>query len=777
MTRIMTGQATTEWRVPRIAQLVLAVVLLGGSAAIGSAALDPAVGSALQIQVPRPSYDSATITVKFRDGTRRDRLYDVVAEMGCSIDKPSRFTPGLCIVRIPARATVQQMVAAFGKRLDIEYAEPTGLNYITWVPDDPRYDRQWNFEMIGVPQAWDKVGGGDGFTTVAVLDTGVAYENYEDFIVAPDLAGQAFRHPQDFVNDDGHANDDNHHGTHVCGTIAQATNNATGVAGIAYNIVIMPVKVLNANGVGTDLDISDGIRWAVDHGARILNCSLGGPPTIAKYEAVKYAYNKGKLLIAAAGNNNTGRLKYPARYEKAMGVGAVDRDRNRAYYSNWGTGIDVVAPGGETDVASQNGILQNAFPLNDPDNMGYYYFMGTSMATPHVSALAALLWSEGTYSGRQEVKDRIEATCEDLGAAGYDTTFGHGLINANAALPDVPPTLSWLGTGGYTTDGVDPESGDPDSKSEPGTRFIFRVKYLDPDGDLPTTAELRLEQLMCDGTWACKSARTMATKQTGSIKTGATYQTTCKLGNAVYRYWFNFADNDGAATGRPTKAVQGPYIKDHPILCWSNATGYDGEDGVNPNSGPLGTSFRFQVVYRDSHGDAPTTAELEIMRSGSAYRTVPLVKSKGERYRVGQRYYANTKLVEGGFYKYRFSMADSYGSASGSPSRWTVGPTITRSTSQLAVTGLSATPTAAGAQVTLALSADAAVTVTALNVAGRPVRVIARGKELSAGANTLLWDRRNAAGLAVPPGRYIIRIEAKGPTGESSNALTSMVLP
>jgi subtilisin family serine protease len=251
----------------------------------------------------------------------------------------------------------------------------------------------------------------------------------------------------DFINTDAHSNDDNSHGTHVAGTIAQTTNNGLGVAGVAFGTTIMPVKVLNAAGTGTLEGVAEGIRYAVDNGADVISLSLGGPSSSTLQSAVAYAYNNGVVVFAASGNGGTDGIgdatcDYPAAYDDyVIAVGATQYDEARAPYSNYGSSLDIVAPGGNTGVDQNgdgypDGVLQNTFGVT-PVDWGYWFYQGTSMATPHVSGVAALLLARDPTLTPTEIRDILQSTADDLGAAGRDNTFGWGLVNARAALESV----------------------------------------------------------------------------------------------------------------------------------------------------------------------------------------------------------------------------------------------------------------------------------------------------------------------------------------------------
>ena len=341
-------------------------------------------------------------------------------------------------ISLAQNENIEDSIVSFRKRSDVEYAEPNYIAYTFFTPNDPYFSYQWHFKQIGMEDAWN-ISNGNG-VIVAVIDTGVAYENYGTYYLAPDLANTAFVAGYDFVNNDTHPNDDNNHGTHVTGTVAQSTNNDLGVAGVAFGAKIMPIKVLNRFGSGTYADIAEGIRWAADNEAKVINMSLGGSATTTYLEdAVKYAYEKGVTIVAAAGNSASSTPSYPAAYDQyVISVGAVRYDKNLAPYSNYGSSIDVVAPGGDTSVDQNSdgyadGVLQQTFS-GSRSNFGYYFFQGTSMASPHVAGAAALLISNGNALTPDNVRSALQSTAEDLGTSGRDNTFGWGLINPLAAL-------------------------------------------------------------------------------------------------------------------------------------------------------------------------------------------------------------------------------------------------------------------------------------------------------------------------------------------------------
>lgn len=384
-------------------------------------------------------YMAGEILVKFRDVVTNKQIDSINSTYGTSVVYTSPYA-GFKRIKIPFDRTVPEMVELYGKDPLVEYAEPNYIFYAYWTPNDPLYSYQWHFSQINMPSAWDIEGGGDPGVIVAVVDTGVAYEDYGPYQRAPDLAGTNFVPGYDFVNNDAHPNDDDGHGTHVTGTIAQTTNNNLGVAGIAFNCSIMPVKVLGPAG-GTAQQVADGISFAADSGADVINLSLGSAyPSTTIENAVQYAYNNGVVLVAATGNDNS-IIGYPARYDECIAVGAVDINKARAPYSNYGTGMELMAPGGDTSVdlnsdGYADGVLQLTFLEGIPTNWWYVFWQGTSMATPHVTGLVALMLSRGAR-GVESIRNTLHSTAEDLGSPGYDIVYGYGLIDAAAALSAV----------------------------------------------------------------------------------------------------------------------------------------------------------------------------------------------------------------------------------------------------------------------------------------------------------------------------------------------------
>ncbi|MDX1934948.1 MAG: S8 family peptidase [Capsulimonadales bacterium] len=298
---------------------------------------------------------------------------------------------------------------------------------VAFKPNDPRFDEQWNFKTIGVEEAW-KRSRGKGIV-VAVIDTGVSGGNVKRGPACRDFNKTSFVEGYDFIHKSKDAYDDHGHGTHVAGTIAESTNNGEGVTGIAFEASIMPLKVLSAEGWGTSADIADAIRFAADHGANVINMSLGSAyPSDVIHKAVQYAAKKGVVIVCAAGNSFGGPVGYPAAYKECIAVSATGPSGDIAKYSSYGKEVALAAPGGDM-VDSRDpsdGILQNT---NIDGTDGYYSFNGTSMASPHVAAVAALIQAQG-IKDPERVREVLTKTATPKNDA---IKYGSGILSAERA--------------------------------------------------------------------------------------------------------------------------------------------------------------------------------------------------------------------------------------------------------------------------------------------------------------------------------------------------------
>jgi serine protease len=388
------------------------------------------------------------VVVRFNEGLSAEGIKDFAKKMGGRIKKSSKYA-NFEIISLPEDMDVLDAVRRLSSQPGVIYAEPNYIRYAHFTPNDRYFHYQWHLQKINIEEAWDINFGADPSVIVAVIDTGVAYENYKQFRKGTDLEGTNFIPGFDFVDNDNHPDDEGDgmmgHGTFVTGTIAQTTNNAFGIAGIAFNATIMPLRILDADGTGTTADLAEALYFATLNGASVINMSLGGPdPSSEEEEAIRFAYNSGVVLVASAGNdrdaeNPPSDVDYPARYKQVLAVGATDYNNNVTFYSNAGAGLDIVAPGGDTtadlnDDDYGDGILQQSFLIPDYGDFYYFFLQGTSFSAPHISGIAALLISQYGLTEPEMIYDALRYTTIDLGTKGKDNDNGYGLANARNIL-------------------------------------------------------------------------------------------------------------------------------------------------------------------------------------------------------------------------------------------------------------------------------------------------------------------------------------------------------
>jgi subtilisin family serine protease len=429
----------------------------------------PRVRSRRFVQETRPSSDYSYVVVRFRGGAHPSAVQSLP---GAVRWEKAHFRSGLHRFSIPPGVSRDEVLAAFRRHPLVEGAGPGLVLRALEIPDDGNFIYQWHLHStdggMWADSAWDLATDRGQGVVVAVIDTGVAYEDYnntsglfpQNFRRATDLSSTQFVSPWDFRNNDAHANDDHGHGTHVTGTIVQDTNNAFGNAGVAHASSIMPLKVLDFSGSGFSDDLVEAIYYAVANGAHVINMSIGFPGTgspdaqgnvcteiVGLDAALDYAHSQGVVLVAAAGNDGGNTALCPAAHPKVIAVGASRFDGQTSFYSNSGTALDIVAPGGDP-YEDQNSdgyadeVLQETFCydwqtllyLGSYDEFCDVFYSGTSMATPHVAGTAALLLGEDPSLTPDQVRSHLTSTARDRGAAGWDPIYGWGLLDAGAAV-------------------------------------------------------------------------------------------------------------------------------------------------------------------------------------------------------------------------------------------------------------------------------------------------------------------------------------------------------
>jgi serine protease len=427
--------------------------------------------------------------VKFRDGYSPGAQTRALAAVRRGTDGAStQWLGDVLLVKTPANADAPSIAATLAQQPEVEWAQPNYVRMLQARPNDPDYALQWNMDLVDMPRAWDINTGSNAGVTVAVIDTGVTTTTFSEtfplwtgnrfenvvvpFRISPDISAARIKPGRDFIFWDGPVVDMVGHGTHVAGTVLEDTNNAIGASGVAYSANLLPLKAclgyweiqFIASSVGeqgfidpdeeggcSDAAIVQALHYAADTGVQVANISIvGGDASPAIRDAMNYAVSRGTFIALSAGNDfDLGNpTDFPAAYAQdiagAVSVSAVNRSSKRAFYSSTGPWIEIAAPGGDQRDGGLNGMITQISLLEsdfDPftvirprfDRYTEVRYQGTSMASPHVAGVAALLYSQG-ITKPAAIEQAMEQFATDLGSKGRDNEFGYGLVNARAAL-------------------------------------------------------------------------------------------------------------------------------------------------------------------------------------------------------------------------------------------------------------------------------------------------------------------------------------------------------
>ncbi|HZX08712.1 S8 family serine peptidase [Kribbella sp.] len=416
----------------RLLRLVVPAAMIAG----GVVVVTGSSGSAAEPRLYRPpfaagkqkaEYDAHSVMVKFKPKATAANRRAAVSRYGAKTDDSVSSNAVELTSDLPAPELLKKVKAD----PTVELASLNYKRHISAVPNDEYYasDQKAYLNTVRVPQAWD-LSKSTGSQIVAVLDTGVDAGH-------PDLVGHLVPGYNAVSSTRPNPVDDHGHGTMTLGIIAAAANNAIGVAGVGWNVKAMPVKVLDSTGSGYDATIAKGIDWAAAHGAKVINMSLGGPddnPVL--HDAVARAYANGVTIVAAAGNDGDGTVQYPASYPEVISVAATDASGTLTDFSSYGDWVDVAAPG--VDILSTGSRA-----LTPPGYEPYWYCTGTSCSAPIVAGIAALVKNKWPAFTPAQVAQRVENLARDAGPRGIDPYYGHGIVDAYAALggkwaPDFP---------------------------------------------------------------------------------------------------------------------------------------------------------------------------------------------------------------------------------------------------------------------------------------------------------------------------------------------------
>lgn len=376
----------------------------------------------------KPAFVEDEIVVTFNSAMDKKDVSRILKKYDLTKKRDSWKKGKFSVLKVKKKGrSIRDILQEIQREPGVVSVEQDAYAYLAEIPNDPYYSpQQWHLSRIRLESAWD-ISTGSG-VVVAVIDTGVRQD-------LSDLANTNFTAGYNFVELNNDPTDVDDHGTHVCGTIAQSTNNGTGCAGVAYNCTIMPIRACYIMS-----RIADGIYYAVDNGADIINISQSGGDITAVREAVDYAWDNGVLVVCSAGNMGNTTLLYPAAYPNTISVSAINSLDQKAWYSNYGATIDICAPGGDEGDHNgdgyQDGVYQQTFD-SATGTPGYYFKIGTSMAAPHVAGVAALVKSVAPHLTHAQIRDVLESTADDLGTPGRDDSFGYGLVNAYEAVHSV----------------------------------------------------------------------------------------------------------------------------------------------------------------------------------------------------------------------------------------------------------------------------------------------------------------------------------------------------
>ncbi|MDK8194099.1 S8 family peptidase [Paenibacillus sp. UMB7766-LJ446] len=345
------------------------------------------------------------LLIKFKEGTTADEMHTLHKKAKCSV---AETYEDLGWYRVESRKKMHRILKHYKNHKLIEHAEPNYYLQSSFTPNDPFFPYQYNLQKINAPAAWD-ISQSNRSVKIAIIDTGVQLNH-------PELAGKILP-GYDYVDYDNIPEDGNGHGTHVAGIAASITNNGVGIAGAAPLASIVPLRVLDNNGQGTTGNVGNGLVYAANNGIQVVNLSLGGPTGEAFLQAaVQYAWDRGAVIIAAAGNDNTSYPIVPASYPNVIAVASTNPSDLKSNFSNYGSWVDMAAPG-DTILSTYLGG-------------SYAYLSGTSMAAPHVAGVAALLAAQGKTNA--QIRDALCFASDPVSGSGIYWTYGR--LNAYQSL-------------------------------------------------------------------------------------------------------------------------------------------------------------------------------------------------------------------------------------------------------------------------------------------------------------------------------------------------------
>ncbi|MBL0385939.1 S8 family serine peptidase [Tumebacillus sp. ITR2] len=654
-------------------------------------------------------FTAGDLIVKYKPGTDAAKI---AGKHAASVQKSNK---GLRLgkLALTKNANLKQTYMDLVNDPDVEYVQPNYKYDLTATPNDPSYSLQWSLPKMHVPEAWDKTQG-DSSMVIAVVDTGVL--SYH-----PDLSGSLLP-GYNAITNDGNYNDDNGHGTHVAGIAAGMMGNGVGISGVAGHAKILPVKAMSASGSGSDLDIAEGITWAADHGAKVINLSLGSASfSQTMQDAINYAYSKGCLIVAAAGNDNSSALHYPGADEHVLCVMATTETNTKATFSNYGSYVDIAAPGTNIYATTYDGA--------------YGYKQGTSMASPNVAGVAALVWNYRPTLTNFQLERVLESSALDLGTAGKDTTFGYGLVNAFSAMTAAVDTTPI----GLTLTGVTPNPFAPTgsnvstfsySIAEPGN---VTLKVLDASGNVVRTL-------------LNNSAVTVGAK---SVTWDGKNDAKVLVAEGEYTFQLTAVDSWGNSATPLTRTIS--VDRTAPVISGNTVS-------ANPFV-PTGTNT-VGLTYALSE---PAKVTVGIYNSANALvktLVTNVQQSAGANSLTWDGKNSSGVLAPDGIYTYKITATDA-----ANLSAVAVSGAVGLDRFKPSITAVSDTPDpfkvtgTANSTIAYTLSEESTVDIKIYDASGTLVRTLQNAK-LPSGAKTVAWNGKNDAGTLVADGIYTYKINA-----------------
>ncbi|MCX8128805.1 MAG: S8 family serine peptidase [Clostridia bacterium] len=678
---------------------------------------------------------------------------------------------GIYKVKLPRDAKKEDILNSLKSDPLVQHCQPNykyaASSEAEYEPNDPDYDLQWGLPKIKANQAWDAARE-KSTVTLAVLDTGVNTSH-------PDLAGR-FVSGYNTISNSANVSDDNGHGTHVAGIAAAIRNNSKGIAGVSNKISIMPIKVLDSTGSGYTTDICEGIVWAANRGAKIINLSMSAPGKDEFLQsAIDYAYDKGAIIVAAAGNSNTDTAYYPAALNNVIAVSSLDTSGFKAYSSNYGTYIDLTAPGVNIYSTASDGK--------------YGYMSGTSMAASFVSAAAAYLWSLDNTLTAEKVEQTLKDSATDMGYSGKDTYYGYGLINlrkavqayaVNPAPPDAPAQNQDAGQNQNNNSSqtqnpveipspapaIDPNQNTQQTQNTGTTqkKYANIIYYLSED------ASVTIQIFDCLGKLirviekdAFKPAGINSCQWDGKDSYGTPVR------DGVYTYKIEAVDS----AGHWSTPASGTIIVEryNPSITQVN----DYPDPINPQKGMTST-----ISYTLSE-NANVTIDIYDNNLNPVKNLINTYVFFGTSKAVWDGTNNSGLPVKDGLYRYEINATDSFGKkAEKVTGTITVELTEAKRPPLISNNVENPNPYTPGGIETMAityiLSKDARVNLSIINNSGSTVRVLENSTQKKAGSSSSIWDGKDSTGKTVPAGDYIYRIYAVDSDGMMSNTVEGKII-